>query len=284
MGFWPNAAGDTHHRSDEFHRTYRSVQDILRTIFDLDSRTWDILLIPLSGSLTIESVIRTFGGIADVRTSGAFSDRVGEVHHSPSAPWTFGVQYETNDSRRCEVADCDIVDAVSSLPYFPFPRHARAVITVSSKQLGGSTVWSVVFLRREFWQQVDPLPGYLDLRRYQQFERLAETPCTPPIEGLFTLQERLEQFDLPSFRQRIDQRHRLATQVITSIGGEVDGSPPVLTFRLPAGVEVAEESLWVPHGRSGWLQAFLWSGSDAEFDVWIESIQAIDTDRLQQIC
>ena len=61
MGFWPNAAGDTHHRSDEFHRTYRGVQARLRTIFELDSRTWDILLIPLSGSLTIESVIRTFG-------------------------------------------------------------------------------------------------------------------------------------------------------------------------------------------------------------------------------
>ncbi len=285
MGFWPNPYGETHHRSDAFHQAYRCTQRRLRSLFQLDTESWEILLIPLSGSLTIESVIRTFGGTVDVRTTGAFSERVGTVHQCHQAPWKFGVLYETNDSRLCDVSDCDIVDAVSALPYFSFPHEAQAVITVSSKQFGGSTVWSAVFLRRDFWDHVDPLEGYLDLQRYRHFERRAETPCTPPIEGLFSLAENLADFDLSVFRQRIDERYQRARSVILAAGGEVIGSAPVLTFRLAMKPSIdstyhegiPDEWLWVPHDRKDWLQAFLWSGSDAQFDRWLELIEVTHT-------
>ena len=275
MGFWPNSEEFTHHRSEDFRNCFAQVQSSLRKIFDLSSAEWDVLLIPMNGSLTIESVIRTFGGGVRVKTAGAFSERVAEVHHDPHAPWSFGVQHETNDSRLCDISDCDIVDAVSALPYFEFPREAKVVVTVSSKQFGAATIWSLVMIRREFWQQSNPLKGYLDLQRYRDFAMISETPCTPSISALFSLRDRLMEFDLNQFRQRLNDRYQRLSEVVVQAGGEVKGGPPGLTFRF-ANVEIIDSELfWQPPGDEGWQQAFLWSGSDPEVDQLVEQLAMV---------
>ncbi|NCG13682.1 MAG: hypothetical protein GWP38_10105 [Planctomycetia bacterium] len=275
MGFWPNPNENTHHRSAEFRAAYRQVQSSLLSIFHLRSMDWDILLLPLSGSLAIESVIRTFGGSVRVCTEGGFSHRVAEVHHSEDSDLAFGVLHETNDSRFCNVSGCHIVDAVSALPYFQFPESAQVVVTVSSKQFGGDTVWSMAFVRKDFWHRVQPLQGYLDLNRYRKFEQIAETPCTPPIRGLFSLADKLEGFDVQQFRDRIDRRYAEAKDLVLSAGGEVTGGPPAFTFRFAESDCVDTEKLWIPPNSEGWLQAFLWSGTDREFDNFMEELQRL---------
>lgn len=272
MGFWPNSNEETHHRSSEFRHCYQSIQSKLRVLFALSEVDWDVLLIPLNGSLAIESLIRTFGGTVNVRTDGSFSDRVARVHHHLQSSWSFGVLHETNDSRCCDVSDCDFVDAVSALPYFDFPHHAQAVVTVSSKQFGAETIWSVVMVRRDFWKNAQPLEGYLDLRRYKDFSKIFETPCTPPISALFSFEQSLQGFDISVFRSKIDHRYMMLKEKVLQLGGEVKGGPPGFTFRLPDHLKIEPSQFWVPPGGKGWLQAFLWSGSDVEHEYLLASL------------
>lgn len=277
MGFWPNSEEFTHHRSRDFRNCFRQVQSDLRNIFNLSTEEWDVLLVPMNGSLAIECVIRTFGGSVRVKTEGAFSERVRQVHHESTAPWSFGVLHETNDSRICDVSDCDIVDAVSALPYFEFPRQAKAVVTVSSKQFGAATIWSLVMIRRDYWKQVDPLDGYLNLQRYRDFASIGETPCTPAISALFSLREKLECFDRNEFRDRISDRYTKLSEAVLGIGGEIKGEAPALTFRLPMGTRIDSDWLWKPPGEEGWLQAFLWSGSDSEVEELLQQLNQVPT-------
>ena len=277
MGFWPNSDEFTHHRSEDFRNCFLQVQSDIRDLFELPTEEWDVLLIPMNGSLAIESVIRTFGGRVRVQTEGAFSRRVAEVHHDSVAPWSFGVQHETNDSRLCDVSGCEIVDAVSALPYFDFPRQAKVVITVSSKQFGAATIWSLVMIRRDFWEQANPLKGYLDLQRYRDFAMISETPCTPSISALFSLEKRLKGFDLKDFRERISHRYQRLGDAILRAGGEVKGEGPVLTFRLPQAVEIETDQFWSPPGNEGWSQAFMWSGSDSEVEEVLETLSRVRT-------
>ena len=276
MGFWPNSKEGTHHRSSEFRRCYQSVQSKIRDLFVLPEDEWDVLLVPLNGSLAIEALIRTFGGTVNVQTHGAFSERVGKVHQYSESPWSFGVLHETNDSRICDVSNCDIVDAVSALPYFEFPRQAQAVVTVSSKQFCAETIWSVVFVRTDFWRHAQPLTGYLNLQRYKEFSRIFETPCTPPISALLSFEQSLKTFNVSTFRSKIDQRYTKLRKSILKLGGEVKGGPPAFTFRLPDHVMVRTDQFWIPPGNEGWLQAFLWSGSDAEYDQLVTYLSNFD--------
>ena len=280
MGFWPNSEESTHHRSEDFRNCFLQVQTDIREIFDLSTEEWDVLLVPMNGSLAIESVIRTFGGKVQVQTDGAFSQRVAQVHHDPHAPWSFGVQHETNDSRLCDISQCDIVDAVSALPYFDFPRQAKVVITVSSKQFGAATIWSLVMVRRNFWEQANPLKGYLDLQRYRDFAMISETPCTPSISALFSLEEKLRGFDLKRFRDRINDRYQRLSEVIIEVGGEIKGGRPVLTFRLPQSLEIITDQLWYPPGSEGWMQAFMWSGSDSEVEEMRETLSRLKASQI----
>ena len=277
MGFWPNSEESTHHRSEDFRNCFLQVQNGIREIFDLSTEEWDVLLVPMNGSLAIESVIRTFGGKVQVQTDGAFSQRVDQVHHDHRARWSFGVQHETNDSRLCDISQCDIVDAVSALPYFDFPRKAKVVITVSSKQFGAATIWSLVMVRRDFWKQANPLEGYLDLQRYRDFAMISETPCTPSISALFSLEEKLRGFDLKRFRDRINDRYQRLSEAIVGVGGEIKGGRPVLTFRLPQSLEIETDQFWYPPGSEGWRQAFMWSGSDSEVEEMHEALSRLKT-------
>ncbi len=273
MGFWPNSQESTHHRSDEFRECFQFVQGEIRKLFHLSSQDWDVLLIPMNGSLAIESLIRTFGGKVRVETDGAFSERVAQVHHDAAAEIRFGVMHETNDSRLCDISHCHFVDAVSALPFFEFPHHAQAVVTVSSKQFGAQAIWSVVLIRKSFWAHVDPLDGYLDLRRYRDFATIGETPCTPPINALFSFAEELQRFDLSAFRTKTSERYERIKDAVEKMGGEVKGGPPGLTFRLPPEHRIDSRLFWIPQGDEGWLQAFLWSGSDAEFEQLVIEVQ-----------
>ena len=280
MGFWPNSEESTHHRSEDFRNCFLQVQNDIREIFDLSTEEWDVLLVPMNGSLAIESVIRTFGGKVQVQTDGAFSQRVAQVHHDRRAPWSFGVQHETNDSRLCDISQCDIVDAVSALPYFDFPRKAKVVITVSSKQFGAATIWSLVMVRRDFWEQANPLKGYLDLKRYRDFALISETPCTPSISALFSLEEKLRGFELKRFRDRINDRYQRLSEAIVDVGGEIKGGRPVLTFRLPRSLEIGTDQFWYPPGVEGWMQAFVWSGSDSEVEEMHAILSSLKTGQI----
>ncbi|OUU24702.1 MAG: hypothetical protein CBC13_03105 [Planctomycetia bacterium TMED53] len=275
MSFWPNSQEFTHHRSEEFRQSFRFIQQQIRGLFDLPDHDWDVLLLPMNGSLAIESLIRTFGGRVRVETEGAFSERVKQVHHDPAANFRFGVLHETNDSRLCDISNCDFVDAVSALPYFDFPRHAKAVVTVSSKQFCAQAIWSVVMIRKDLWVQAEPLEGYLDLCRYRTFAELGETPCTPSISGLFSFAEQLQNFDVSAFRAKIDERYFRLSRIIDGVGGEMKGGPPGLTFRLPHEYQIDTESFWIPPGNQGWRQAFLWSGSDSEFEELLEKVAQV---------
>ena len=124
---------------------------------------------------------------------------------------------------------------------------------------------------RAYFEKVVQRPVWTD----DDFAIFFETPCTPPFSALFSLEQKLADFDLLSFRRRVDDRYRRLSEWILSMGGEVKGGPPGLTFRLPESLKLEADRFWLPPGGEGWMQAFLWSGSDSEVDQLMADLTTV---------
>ena len=48
-------------------------------------------------------------------------------------------------------------------------------------------------------------------------------------------------------------------------------------FRLPMGTRIDSDWFWKPPGEEGWLQAFLWSGSESEVEELLQQLNQVPT-------
>lgn len=279
----PNVVPNFSHRSPEFNALFIDTQYRLLHFAGLDYQKDMALFVTGSGTLANEIVMSSMSQQPYINTKGEFSRRLTETRdlywHGDDnvSRLNFGVQFETAD---CEFVTCDnnfAVDCVSAFPFYPLPAKARIMTTVSSKQLGAETGLSIIFIRdyRELLTTgfIDGAKrSYLSLSRYIQYALKNETPNTPAIGLIQSLNDRLKVFKIEAERERISgywRRIQDALQARQLYASMSHGAPkPVITFR---GINELFTDLGL-YSNSGNPQLFLWSADDELIDTVVKRI------------
>jgi aspartate aminotransferase-like enzyme len=258
-----------HHRGSDYH-------DLIHNLEQAFQKRWgnrhEYLFLSGSGTLANEAVLfSSEGKYSTLKHPGEFASRLKKLartHNrldmtSRSKMWP---QYETADALPVEEPPTQegahFADCVSAFPYYDPPKSATVWTTVSSKQLGGFPICSVVAVRPGMWEFMRPDCDYsvLNLARYRASQAEGMSPHTPSIPLLQDLLERVEALNLPEFRSFIDERRRI---VLDHFGEAAVGEGPVVNVM---GVRPATvERLQLYRNVHGQVQLFLYS--EPEVDV-----------------
>jgi hypothetical protein len=157
------------------------------------------------------------------------------------------------------------VDAVSAFPYYQPPVDADILVTVSGKQLGAQPGVALVAVHNRVWE-MDFLKTFhsrscLSLQRYRNSRLVWETPFTPALAVLESLDAALDNFDVVALRSAVDSRFAALVELGFPSAGQ---SPPVFTF--PRRLSMHDQ--YELYGKEV-TQLFLWDrspGADQRFD------------------
>jgi aspartate aminotransferase-like enzyme len=233
---------DFSHRDTKFIKLYKNLSDCIIDKFGLDKYKYDVLFIGGSGTLAIESlfwsskkpieVIGNDGAWADKWR--AFSERYALTYNEPqrdvrSRMLGFNELYcqlETSTGEVYDKPSC-LVDGVSSFPYYDIPIDTKVFVTCSNKQLGSLAGLGIVFVRKDFWNELenDSVFSYLNLARYKKYGFIGQTPTTAPVTIFQHLYERMQHFDLDKLRKKIDEHSKILIEIF--------GGNPSPVFNIP---------------------------------------------------
>ncbi len=256
-----------HHREDKFKVLYSNFQKRFQETFGLE----DYIILPITGSGTIalEILLNSLNiKLEHLYTDLEFGARFEALNHSKKGrDGVAYVQYETSigkyqesDSRKPV-----IIDAVSSFPYYNIPLNASAFVTVNSKQLGCNPGLSIIGVKPELLKKVKPEEfSYLSLKKYLNYSKINQTPNTPAISLIEELYNALEHFDLEAFRKTLDSRR----EDLDNIFPHNTGEGPVFTLDMDKELK----NKYNLYGKQN-TQIFLWSGTQIDFDHFINNIK-----------
>lgn len=259
--FGPNDVGP-HHRGPTFSAMLRDTLTLLRGLAS------DFLPVVVSGSgTTALDLVHDALPAQFVHSDHLpFASRISAALAAKEKLCPHGISWRVQyDPGVCQpdLTPCSFVDAVSSFPYYD-PTAIDGFVTVSSKQLGAAPVLGVVYLKPHVASAL-PRTSRLAALYAHAYEGNAMkaspfTPNTPAVPLIESLLRSLERFDVGALRRRCDERR-------TALGSLVEGVGPVCRTRiaLPTHLE--------PYRRDEFTRLFLWSGSDAEFDVALSYIK-----------
>ena len=229
------------HRSKQFSELYEKIKKKLKKKFKL-GREWDIIFTQGSGSSAIETVLSSIDTDEYhvwVETKGEFSTRAknllpefgyGDIQKDHV---TYTVLYETGDSnynglKLEKEGKFKIVDAVSALGYYDFPKKADVVITSSSKILGGLPCMGIIFYKEIALELFKEISGdYLDFMKHVEYGKKSQTPHTSLIPQFISLDMAL---DNPITKKQIDKNCEEFSKIrkLLVLG---DNPSPVLTVK-----------------------------------------------------
>lgn len=228
---------DFSHREPRFFDLLDSTAFLFQNKFDLHD--FDILFLTGSGTLSIEALIYSCMAPVEIEgPEGKFTQRwkcLADHYNKlkPSMPpVSLSCGFETSICRSF-TGSRDLLDAVSSFPYYPIPKAVFGFGTVSSKQLGAAPVLAIIGVRKECWHRFgsSDVPSYLNLKLYRDYLEASQTPFTPAYALLSDLKVKLEHFDLDDLRQRI---RTVSTMIVDHFGEENiigDKIGPALTIK-----------------------------------------------------
>jgi len=290
----PNVVPFYSHRSRRFEDLFVETQERLLDLAGLDSKKDMALLVTGSGTLANEIVMSSMSRRPHIATHGEFSTRLQETAdcywggESADRDYKFGVQFETAEATLNYTDSYFAVDCVSAFPFYPLPEKARIMTTVSSKQLGADTGLSIIFIRdyRELLTQgiIDGSKrSYLSLNRYIQYALKNQTPNTPGIGLIESLNERLKVFDPEAERERITGYWQRITDAIKAkkLFATFTGvkPTPVITFK-GIGEQLSDLGLY---SNSGNPQLFLWSATDDQVDLVVQRIMDYEMPEVKSV-
>ena len=256
------------HRDNEFFDLYKDTIRRFKKIFNLNN--YDILFIPGSGTVGIESVIYSLKGkIQVIGNKGVFFKRwesMINTYKKSGNEYTLYCQLETSNSSYFECNENCIVDCISSFPYYSIPKSTNIFITCANKQLGSYPGLAIVGVKKSFWDHLktDNEMSYLNLRRYFKYGELNQTPSTAPTQLFKHFNSVLETFNLNQLKTKIKTNSELLTKSIgiNNIIGDITG--PVITVHkdiIP--IKIASKyQLYGINTNSKYYQIFTYSCED----------------------
>ena len=271
------------HRDSDFMTLYDSVTELMIERFSLGD--FDLLFIPGSATIGAESVIRSSGRkISFPISEGKFNKRwisvssnYGKLANNSDGAISMGCALETSLSTYYS-SKFDIVDAISSFPYYDIPEGCKSFITCFNKQIGSFVGLSLVGVRKDSWDlfKVPNEFSYLDLSRYRDYSSLSQTPTTTAVHIFSHLLGLLADFDVERLRERIDTNSQI---LVDSLGEENiigDSIGPVIT--VPKKIIPDElASRWSLYGTmsdSEVIQFFTYSCPDEKYQFFADQFRS----------
>jgi phosphoserine aminotransferase len=236
-----NIVTDFSHRDTHFINLYKELSNLMLDKAGLHRHKYDVLFMGGSGTLAIESVFWSVLHPIDViGNEGLWHDKWLEFDRRQPKSKTNGThklycQLETSNGKTFDDADC-IVDGISSFPYYDIPKNTKIFVTTSNKQLGSLAGLSIIFIRKDFWNEMqsDAIFSYMNLARYKNYGFIGQTPSTAPVTIFQHLQEQMVKFDVEKLRNKIDRNSEL---LIDIFGGEP--SPVFVVPKTDIPIEIA---------------------------------------------
>ncbi|MBD5116124.1 MAG: hypothetical protein HDT48_01245 [Ruminococcaceae bacterium] len=225
------------HRDKVFFDLFGEVRKRFSDTFNLNE--YDILFVPGSGTIGVESVMYSFKHrIKVIGVDGTFKKRWTEFSKNRPAQKNRNMTFEmfclleTSCSKNYCKEGC-IVDAISGFPYYDIPSKTVAFITCLNKQLGSYVGLSVVGVRKNKWNLFidEGVMSYLNLARYKSYHSINQAPSTSPTFIYEHFNEVLKSFDLDAFRKRLDT---VSEMIVNTVGEEnIIGNKkgPVITLK-----------------------------------------------------
>lgn len=275
-----------HHRGPTYQQLLRELVGLFRSRFKIGDQC-DICVLTGSGTLANEAVFASLhpACINFSYNGGEFTKRLKRLSNnyggrdrvfSGRTHYAYA-QYETAEARflrehwpRPKNPGVHFADCVSSFPYYEPPSSADVWTTVSSKQLGGLPVISLVVVNRNSWEYFKPAEAaysYLNLARYAEaYSKKWESPHTPAIALIYDLTQQLLTFDVETLRERIDNRRSMFDSVFNKV--QLIGEGPVVIVRKEAiPTELAAD--WDLYKCPLGYQFFLYSGTDEQYEEFL---------------
>ena len=221
------------HRDNEFFDLYKDTVRRFKKIFNLNN--YDILLIPGSGTVGIESVISSLkDNIQVIGNNGVFFKRWEEMINGYNKLGNKNIIYcqlETSNSSYFEHNE-GIVDCISSFPYYDIPKNTEVFITCVNKQLGSYPGLAVVGVKKDCWNKFKKSSNvsYLNLYRYFKYSKQNQTPSTAPTHLFQHLNIILRTFDLEKLRNYIDNISEMIVNAVGSSNIIGEKKCPVITI------------------------------------------------------
>jgi aspartate aminotransferase-like enzyme len=235
--FGPNSNVPCSHRDKKFIDLKKSVEFLFIEKFPY-LKNYDILFIPGSGTLGMEAVIKCL--LAEIEVVGPdekFTNRWRDIYKTYKSQKSktldkisLSCKLETSKSLLSNYAT-DVVDAISSFPYYPIEINTKIFVTCSNKQLGAPAGLAIIGVRKDSWdllQSFDNSYSYMDLYRYKN-----NIPVTYPIEIFKALKANLEN---NKFLEQLYDKINSSWRIVKEIGPEYfinETMSPVLTFKKP---------------------------------------------------
>lgn len=225
------------HRDKIFFDLFEETRERFSNLFNLSE--YDILFIPGSGTVGIESLMYSFkNAIKVIGVDGTFKNRWIEFEKNRPRRRSGGRTYEmfclleTSCSKNYYKEGC-IVDAISGFPYYDIPKNTIAFVTCLNKQLGSFVGLAVVGIRKDKWQLFigEKEMSYLNLSRYKSYHNMNQAPSTSPTYIYEHFNEVLKVFNIQEFRKRLDY---VSDMVVCAVGKEnIIGNErgPVITLK-----------------------------------------------------
>lgn len=220
------------HRDNEFFDLYKDTVRRFKKIFSLQD--YDILFIPGSGTVGIESVIFSLNGkIKTIGNQGTFFTRwenMIDTYSKQGTDHNLYCQLETSNSSYYEGSG--IVDCISAFPYYTIPPNTDIFVTCSNKQLGSYPGLAIVGVKKDFWGflKSKDIFSYLNLRRYLLFGKLNQTPSTAPTHLFYHFNTILREFNLESLKNKINTVSNLVVNAVGESNIIGEKQCPVITI------------------------------------------------------
>mgnify|MGYP001060087852 FL=1 len=220
------------HRDNEFFDLYRDTIKKFKNKFNLNA--YDIMFIPGSGTVGVESVISTLNrDIEVVGYDGVFKTRwenMVEGHNKVGPDIKLYCHLETSNSSLNNFSG-NIADCISSFPYYDIPETTDVFITCANKQLGSFPGLSIVGVKKNAWELFNKTSkiSYLNLYRYYEYGLKNQTPSTAPTHLFKHLNDLLSKFDIGKLREKIETVSKILVEAIGDSNIIGEKSSPVIT-------------------------------------------------------
>lgn len=225
---------ETSHRSRSFRILYKDLTQRFKQIFGLEG--WSVLFLNGSGTLGIESVIRSVKfNVKTIGHEGRFTKRWAQMCQAYKNPNTkreesLSCLLETSVSSFFE-SDNLIVDGVSAFPFKPIPKEAKIFITSSNKILGSISGLSIVCIKDAALIKEDLTFSYLNLFLHLQASSKNETLTTASDATYKDFYESMNKLNIEKTIRKIKTNSKLISEAIGKEKITGESVCPVITVQ-----------------------------------------------------
>ena len=284
--FGPNTIGkkvyslNYSHRDKEFISLYKELTCSFKNNFDLHE--YDILFLPGSGTIGIESLISScVDKINLIGPNGKFKNRWLGIsnRYSKNKKQSINMfcQLETSNSNFFSQEGC-VIDAISSFPYYDMPKNTLAFITCSNKQLGAFPGLSIIGIHKNFWHKIrkDEQFSYLNLALHRKFAEKHQTLTTAPTPVYEHLLDNINNFDLNKLKEKINHVSRTITELFGKediIGEKIC---PVITIKknsVPINIATKYQLYGLNNPSTDNYQIFTYSHPREHYEDFIKDLK-----------